>query len=78
MPETAVDVDDLPQPRKDEIGRAGEGSGVQAVAIAERMREAADNHFGGRVFRLHGRHNARSFAFGYTSVVSSKFFWNVH
>jgi len=40
VPKAAIDVDDLSDPRKYEIGRAGERVNMQAVS--EGMREPAD------------------------------------
>jgi hypothetical protein len=39
VPEAAVDEDDFFEPWEDEVGRAGEGSDVEAVAEAEGVEE---------------------------------------
>jgi len=41
VPETAVDIDDLPQSREDKIGGAGKRANVQAEAVAQRMNQTA-------------------------------------
>src|SRR5439155_24881924 len=42
VPEAAADVDDFSSGGEDEVGGAGEGFDVEAVAVAEGMDEAAD------------------------------------
>ena len=58
VPEATVNVYDLPQPRKYEIGSARERANVESVTVAEGMDEPADQQFRSRVLRLDRRHDA--------------------
>ncbi len=64
VPEATVDVYDLPQSRKYEIGSARERANVESVTVAEGMDEPADRQIRSRVLRLDRRHDARSLALG--------------
>jgi hypothetical protein len=63
MPEAAVDVDDLPQTREHQVGRAGKIADVKPITVSERMDQATDEHLRHRVFRLHRRHDAGTLGF---------------
>ena len=57
MPEATVDEDDLAQGAKGDVGRTGKVLAVQAVAVAESVKQATDCHLGLRVAgtnRSHG------------------------
>jgi len=49
VPETAVDIDDLPQPWENEVRRARQGPDVQTVTVAQGVDELADQPFGSGV-----------------------------
>ena len=61
VPETAVDVDDFPQSRENEIGCAGERADVQTVTVSQGMDQPPDHQFRSCVLRLDRRHDAGSF-----------------
>jgi hypothetical protein len=50
VPKTPVDVDYFPQSREHEVGRAGEGSDMQAVTIPKGMNKVTDYQLGRSVF----------------------------
>lgn len=64
MPEATVDVDDLPKPAKDHVGRARQRSNVKSVAVAHRMDQPTDSHFRRRVLRFDCRHDTGTLGFG--------------
>jgi hypothetical protein len=63
MPETAVDKDHFSEPRKNDVGFAGQVICMQPVSKAHRMNEAADAHFWLSVFAAHARHALTSLLF---------------
>jgi hypothetical protein len=77
VPEATVDVDDLSQSRKYQIGTAGKRPDVQTVAVSQRMNEPTDHHFRGRVLRLDRRHDAGAFTIGNRNDRSTKVRRNV-
>jgi hypothetical protein len=56
VPETAMNINDLVQLRKNEIGCAWKISSVETVPVAEPMDNAANDHFGLSIFAPYGRH----------------------
>ena len=56
MPEAAIDEDDLPASREDQIGRPRHVPAVQTETKAEPMRDLAHQQLGRRTFRPHMRH----------------------
>lgn len=56
VPEAAMHVDDLAQPRKHQVRRAGQITPVKPEAVAETVNEPADDQFGRRS-RLRARSN---------------------
>ena len=58
VPEAAADENGFAQTGENQVGSAGEGADVEAVAEAEGVDEAADGHFGGGVFGFDRGHDA--------------------
>ncbi len=56
MPEAAVNEYDRTTGGKHEIGPTGQGSTMQAVAIAHRSKQSTHDHFGAGVFAAYGCH----------------------
>jgi hypothetical protein len=63
MPETAVDKDDLPTPREDQIRRFRERLWVQAITKTHSMDRTSYDQFGLRVFASDTRHQDASLFF---------------
>jgi hypothetical protein len=64
VPETAAHVNDLSMTGQDNVGGAGEGFDMQAVAEAEAMDQTAHRHFRGGVLRFDGGHDAGALGLG--------------
>jgi hypothetical protein len=62
VPEAAVDLDRLAEPREHEIGLAGQVAPVQAESISQSVNQSTDDEFRRRVTALHGAHDTTSFS----------------
>ena len=60
MPEAAVDQDGLPEPRENEIGRAGQVPPVQPKPAAERVRQSSHRDLRRGVRGADARHDRRA------------------
>jgi hypothetical protein len=56
MPEASVHKDQLPSPRKDDVGAAGQIAHVNSVAVACLVERGAQGFFGSRIFPTNPRH----------------------
>ena len=63
VPETPIDVDDLPQSWENKIRGARQRTDMQTVTVSQGMHEPANKKFRGCVLRLHRRHDSGSLSF---------------
>lgn len=64
MPEAAMDKNDLPPRRKDQIGCAGQSFVMQDIAVAQSVQEPANSHFRCSVHRPDSGHELVPILFG--------------
>jgi hypothetical protein len=64
VPKAAVNEDDFSEGGKDNVGGAGKVATVEAEAVAERVDESTDEHFGFRVLAANRPHDVPAFLGG--------------